>query len=77
VIVRKTLIYTVLIGSLSVLYLGGIYAMEAVVRTVTGHSGALAVTLSTLAVAAAFQPLRARIQRAPVRATLWLRAPPG
>jgi hypothetical protein len=122
VIVRKTLIYTVLIGSLAVLYLGGIYAMEGVVRTVTGHSGALAVTLSTLAVAAAFHPLRARIQRAvdrrfyrarydgaraldglrlrlrgqidlealsdevlevvrdtvqPVRATLWLRAPPG
>jgi len=35
-----------------------------VLRSLTGGSGAIGVTLSTLLVAAGFQPLRARIQRA-------------
>ena len=62
-IIRKTLVYTTLVGALAVVYLGGVYGAEAVLRTVTGQSGALAVTVSTLAAAAAFQPLRMRIQR--------------
>ena len=37
--------------------------MGDLLQALTGQSGALAVTLSTLAVAAAFQPLRTRIQR--------------
>jgi hypothetical protein len=63
VIIRKTLVYTTLIASLALVYLGGIYLTERLLQTPTGQSGALAVTLSTLAVAAAFQPLRTRIQR--------------
>ncbi len=63
VIIRKTLVYTALAAMLAALYLGGIWATTSVFRSVTGQSGALAVTLSTLAVAAAFQPLRTRIQR--------------
>ena len=64
VIVRKTLIYAVLIACLAVLYIGSVYAIESAVRTVSGQSGTLAVTISTLVVAVAFQPLRSRIQRA-------------
>ncbi len=64
VIIRKTLIYAALAATLALLYLGGILAPPAGgVRSVTGQSSALAVTLSTLGVAAAFQPLRTRIQR--------------
>ena len=63
VIIRKTLIYAALAAILATLYLGGISLTTWVFRSVTGQSGALAVTLSTLAVAAAFQPLRTRIQR--------------
>ena len=63
VIIRKTLIYAGLAAMLATLYLGGIWATTWVFRSITGQSGALAVTLSTLAVAAAFQPLRTRIQR--------------
>ncbi len=64
VIIRKTLVYTALIGSLAAVYLGGIYLIDRAFQALTGQSGALAVTLSTLAVAAAFQPLRGRLQRA-------------
>ena len=63
VIIRKTLIYAALAATLALLYLGGISLTTWVFRSVTGQSSALAVTLSTLAVAAAFQPLRTRIQR--------------
>jgi hypothetical protein len=62
VIIRRTLIYTTLVGSLAVVYLTGIYLIDRALQAVTGQSGAFAVTLSTLAVAALFQPLRRRIQ---------------
>ena len=63
VIIQKTLVYATLVAMLALLYLGGIAALGWIARTATGQSGAIAVTLSTLAVAAAFQPLRTRIQR--------------
>jgi hypothetical protein len=62
VIIRRTLVYTTLVGSLAVVYLAGIYLIDRALQAVTGQSGAFAVTLSTLAVAAMFQPLRRRIQ---------------
>ena len=51
-IIQKTLIYSGLVASLAVVYLGGISVMGWLFRSVTGQSGAVAVTLSTLAVAA-------------------------
>jgi hypothetical protein len=63
VIIRRTLIYATLVGALAVLYLGGIALIGSVLRGLTGSSGTLAVTVSTLAIAAAFQPLRRVIQR--------------
>jgi hypothetical protein len=64
VIIRRTLIYAVLVAVLAGLYLGGVTVVGGLLRTVTGGSGAVGVTVSTLAVAAAFHPLRRRIQRA-------------
>ena len=64
VIIRKTLVCAVLIGALALVYLGGIWLIGWVLRDVAGQSSTLAITLSTLAVAAAFQPLRHRIQHA-------------
>jgi hypothetical protein len=61
-IVRRTLVYSALVACLVAIYLGGVFVVESGVRTLTGGSGTLAITLSTLAVAAAFQPLRRRIQ---------------
>jgi hypothetical protein len=64
VIIRKTIVYTSLVATLACAYLGGIFVLDAALQAVTGASGALAVTLSTLAAAGLFQPLRGRIQRA-------------
>ena len=64
VIIRRTLVYAVLVATLAVVYLGGIAAVGWLLRNVAGQSSALAVTVSTLAVAAVFQPLRRRIQHA-------------
>jgi hypothetical protein len=63
-VIRRTLVYTCLVAVLALVYLGGIAILGAVFRSATGQSGALAVTLSTLAVALAFQPARRRIQHA-------------
>jgi hypothetical protein len=64
VIIRRTLTYAFLVAALAVVYLGGVTAVGALLRQLTGSSSVLAVTLSTLVVALAFQPLRRRIQRA-------------
>ena len=62
VIIRRTVTYTVLAVVLGATYLAGIWLLGWMLRSLTGASGALAVTLSTLAVWAAFQPLRGRVQ---------------
>jgi cytochrome b subunit of formate dehydrogenase len=64
VIIRRTLVYAALVAVLAALYLGGVTVVGGLLRTATGGSGAIGVTVSTLTVAAAFQPLRRRIQRA-------------
>ena len=61
-LVRRTLVYAVLVACLALIYLAGVFTLESVVRSMTGGSSTLAVTVSTLAVALAFQPLRRRIQ---------------
>jgi hypothetical protein len=64
VVIRRTLVYAALVAMLAAVYLAGVAGLGAGLRAVTGLSSSLAVTLSTLAVVAAFQPLRTRIQRA-------------
>ena len=64
VIIRRTLTYACLVAALAAVYLGGVALAGALLRQLTGSSSVLAVTLSTLVVALAFQPLRRRIQRA-------------
>ncbi len=64
VIIRRTLIYACLVIALAAIYLASVAVLGTGLRRLTGASGTVAVTLSTLAVAAAFQPLRRAIQRA-------------
>jgi|SRR6185312_7544540 len=63
-IIRRTLVYGLLVAALTGVYLTGVVGLSAALRAVAGGRSTLVVTLSTLAVAATFQPLRTRIQRA-------------
>jgi hypothetical protein len=63
-IIRRTLVYALLVAAMTCVYLTGVVGLSAALRAIAGGTGALTVTLSTLAVASTFQPLRTRIQRA-------------
>jgi hypothetical protein len=64
VIVNRTLVYGSLTATLVALYFGGVATAQAIFRTLTGQEQQpqLAVVVSTLAIAALFNPLRRRIQ---------------
>ncbi len=62
VIIRRTLIYTVLTALLALLYLGSIVVLQVLLRPLFGQESELATVASTLAIAALFQPLRRRVQ---------------
>jgi hypothetical protein len=63
-IINRTLVYGSLTAMLAVLYFGGVATTEAIFRTLTGQEQQpqLAIVVSTLAIAALFNPLRRRIQ---------------
>jgi MFS family permease len=64
IIINRALVYGPLTISLVAVYLGGVVGTQAAFRTLTGqeHQTQLAVVVSTLAIAAMFNPLRRRIQ---------------
>jgi hypothetical protein len=63
-IINRTLVYGLLTATLAALYFGGVTATQAIFRTITGQEQQpqLAVVVSTLVIAALFNPLRRRIQ---------------
>lgn len=61
-LVSRTVAYVLLAVLLVAVYLAGVLGLGALARAVTGEEGDLVVALSTLAVAAVFQPLRRRVQ---------------
>ena len=64
VLINRTLVYGALTVMLALVYFGGVAATEAIFRTLTGQEEQpqLAIVVSTLAIAALFNPLRRRIQ---------------
>jgi hypothetical protein len=63
-LINRTLVYSALTVMLAVVYFGGVTATEAIFRALTGQEEQpqLAIVISTLVIAALFNPLRRRIQ---------------
>jgi hypothetical protein len=64
VIINRTLVYGSLTGTLALIYLGGVVTTQDLFRALTSQEQQpqLAIVISTLAIAALFNPLRRRIQ---------------
>jgi hypothetical protein len=64
ILINRTLVYGSLTAMLLSVYFGGVAATEGIFRTLTGHEQQpqLAIVVSTLVIAALFNPLRRRIQ---------------
>jgi hypothetical protein len=66
VLINRTLVYGSLSTLLALLYFGCVFGLQALFHALTGQGAAspLILVVSTLAIAALFQPLRQRIQQA-------------
>ena len=62
VIIRRTLVYTVLTASLALVYFGLVILLERTLSSLVGSSGQVATVISTLAIFILFTPLRRRVQ---------------
>ena len=63
VLINRTLVYVSLTALLALLYFGLIVALQSLFQGVFHQSNAVAIVISTLVIAALFQPLRHRLQR--------------
>ena len=61
-LIHRTLVYSFLTGCLALTYLGGVVLLEGTFRALTGQTSSLSVVISTLTIAALFNPLRRVIQ---------------
>jgi hypothetical protein len=64
IIINRALVYGILTASLALVYFGGVTATQAIFRAFTGQQEQpqLVIVVSTLIIAALFNPLRRRIQ---------------
>jgi hypothetical protein len=62
VLINKTLVYSMLTGILAAVYVGCIIGLQALFREIVKQNSDVAIVVSTLLIAALFQPLRKRIQ---------------
>jgi hypothetical protein len=64
IVIRRTLVYGILTASLALVYFSGVAVVQVVFHAFTGHveQPQLAVVVSTLRIAALFNPLRRRIK---------------
>jgi hypothetical protein len=63
VIINRTLVYGSLTALLALLYFGLIFALQTLFQGIFKQNNAVAIVVSTLVIAALFQPLRHRIQQ--------------
>jgi hypothetical protein len=61
-VIRRTLVYSLLTGLLSLIYFGGVALLQGSLSTVGSRSSPAVIVVTTLVIAALFNPLRRRIQ---------------
>jgi hypothetical protein len=62
-LINRALVYAVLMSLLALLYVGGVFAVGGLIRSVTGQeNSSITVAATTLGVAALFSPIRVRVQ---------------
>jgi len=64
ILIRRTLVYSVITALLALFYFGAVIVLQQLFRALTGAGDDLAIIVSTLALAALFNPLRRRVQNA-------------
>jgi hypothetical protein len=63
VLINRTLVYGTLTVILTLVYVGLVIGLSALLRSIISHDSGVAIVISTLAIYWLFQPLRRRIQR--------------
>ena len=63
IIINRTLVYGTLTAILALVYFGLIFALQSLFQGMFHQNNAVAIVISTLVIAALFQPLRHRLQR--------------
>jgi hypothetical protein len=61
-VINRTLVYGSLTATLALVYVGSAVSLQYAFRALTGQESQLAIVVSTLAIAALFNPLRRRVQ---------------
>jgi hypothetical protein len=64
ILIRRTLIYSIITSLLVLFYFGSVALLQNLLSAVSGQRSEIAIIISTLAIAALFNPLRHRVQDA-------------